>query len=58
MEEDALFGLCNATTTFQILMAQALTSLTKKYRNPMICYVDDVVIVTPPLTNLTKYLSA
>ena len=58
MEEDALFGLCNATTTFQILMAQALTSLTKKNKNPIICYVDDVVIVTPTLRNLTKYLSA
>ena len=43
------FGLCNATATFQRLMAQALTSVTKKYGNLIICYVDDVVIATPTL---------
>ena len=43
------FGLCNATATFQRLMAQALTSVTKKYRNLIMCYVDDVVIATPTL---------
>ena len=39
-------GLCNATATFQRLMAQALTRVTKKYRNLVMCYVDDVVIAT------------
>ena len=43
------FGLCNATATFQRLMAQALTSVTKKYMNLIMCYVDDVVIATPTL---------
>ena len=43
------FGLCNATATFQGLMAQALTSVTKKYGNLIMCYVDDVVIATPTL---------
>ena len=45
------FGLCNATATFQRLMAQALTSVTKKYGNLIMCYVDDVVIATPTLTD-------
>ena len=31
------FGLCNATATFQRLMAQALTSVTKKYGNLVMC---------------------
>ena len=43
------FGLCNATVTFQRLMAQALTGVTKKYGNLLMCYVDDVVIATPTL---------
>ena len=43
------FGLCNATATFQRLLAQALTSVTKKYGNLIMCYVDDVVIATPTL---------
>ena len=43
------FGLCNATATFQRLMAQALKSVTKKYGNLIMCYVDDVVIATPTL---------
>ena len=43
------FGLCNATATFQRLMAQALTSVTNKYGNLIMCYVDDVVIATPTL---------
>ena len=41
------FGLYNATATFQRLMAQALTRVTKKYGNLVMCYVDDVVIATP-----------
>ena len=44
-----LFGLCNATATFQRPMAQALTNVTKKYGNLIMCYVDDVVIATPSL---------
>ena len=43
------FGLCNATATFQRLMAQALTRVTKKYGNFVMCYVDNVVIATPTL---------
>ena len=43
------FGLCNATATFQRLMAQALTSVTKKYGNLIMCYADDVGIATPTL---------
>ena len=40
------FDLCNATATFQRLMAQDLTRVTKKYGNLVTCYVDDVVIAT------------
>ena len=43
------FGLGNATATFQRLMAQALTRVTKKYGSLVMCYVDDVVIATPTL---------
>ena len=43
------FGLCNATATFQWLMAHALIGVTKKYGNLVMCYVDDVVIATPTL---------
>ena len=43
------FGLCNATATFQRLMAQALIGVTKKYGNLVMCYVDDVVIATPTI---------
>ena len=34
------FGLCNATATFQRLMAHALIGVTKKYGNLVMCYVD------------------
>ena len=50
------FGLCNATVTFQRLMAQALTSVTKKYGNLIMCYDDDVVIATPTLEDHIKRL--
>ena len=43
------FGLCNATATFQRLMPQSLTIVTKKYGNLVMCYVDDVVVATPTL---------
>ena len=46
-----LFGLCSATASFQRLMAQALNSVTKKYGNLVMCYVDDVVIATPTLAD-------
>ena len=45
------FGLYNATATFQRLVAQALTRMTKKYGNLVMCYVNDVVIATPTLQN-------
>ena len=41
------FGLCNATATFEQLMAQVLTNVTKEYWNLIICFADDVVIATP-----------
>ena len=50
------FGLCNATAPFQQLMAQALTSVTKKYGNLIMCYVDDVVIATPTLEDRIERL--
>ena len=43
------FGLCNATAPFWRLIAQALTNVTKKSGNLILCYVDDVVIATPTL---------
>ena len=43
------FSLSNATAIFQRLMAQALTRVTKKYGNLVMCYVDDVVIATHTL---------
>ena len=51
-----LFGLCNATVTFQRLMAQSLTRVTKKYGNLVMCYVNDVVIATPTLEDLIDRL--
>ena len=50
------FGLCNATATFQRLMAQAQNSVTKKYGNLVMCYVDDVVIATPTLEDHNERL--
>ena len=46
-----LFGLCNATATFQRLMAQALASVTKKYKKLVTCFLDDVVIATTTLAD-------
>ena len=46
-----LFGVCNPTATFQRLKAQALTRVTKKYGNLVMCYVDNVVIATPTLAD-------
>ena len=50
------FGLCNATATFQRLMTQALTRVTKKYGNLVMCYVDDVVIATLTLEDHIDWL--
>ena len=50
------FGLCNETATFQRLMSQALTNVTKKYGNLIISYVVDVVIATPTLEDHIKIL--
>ena len=50
------FGLSNATATFQRLMAQALTRVTKKYGNLMMGYVDDVIIATPTLADHSNRL--
>ena len=50
------FGLCIATATFQRLVAQALTTVTKKYVNLVMCYVDDVAIATPTLEHHIVWL--
>ena len=52
-----LFGLCNATATFQRLIAQALKNVTKKYGNLIMCYVDDVVIATQMLEDHVERLN-
>ena len=52
------FGLCNATATFQRLMAHALIGVTKKYGNLVMCYVDDVVIATPTMEDHIERLDA
>ena len=40
------FGLCNATATFQRLMAQVLRNIKNKHGNLVLCYVDDILIAT------------
>ena len=50
------FGLCNATATFQRLMAKALTGVTKKYKTLVMGYVDDIVIATPTLEDHIDWL--
>ena len=50
------FGLCNTTATFQRLMAQALTNVTKKYGNLIMCYVYDVIIATQTLEDHIRRL--
>ena len=55
MEEEALWP-CNSTATFQRLMAHALTSVTKKHGNLVMCYVDDVVIATTTLEDRIERL--
>ena len=51
------FSSCNATANFQRLMAQALTRVTWKNGNLVMCYVDDVVIVTPTLEDHIDWLN-
>ena len=43
------FGQCSATATFQRLMSQALTRITKNYGTLVMCYVDNGVIATSTL---------
>ena len=50
------FGFCKATATFQRLMAQALTRVTKKYGKMVMSYVHDVVIATPTLEDHIDWL--
>ena len=50
------FGLCNATATFQRLMAHAFIGVTKKYGNLVMCYVDDVVIAMHTMEDHIKRL--
>ena len=50
------FGLCNATATFQRLMARHSRASLRKYGNLIMCYVDDVVIATPTLEDLIERL--
>ena len=52
------FVLCNATATFQRLMAHALIGVTKEYGNLVMCYVDDVVIATPTLEDHIERLAS
>ena len=40
------FGLCNATATFQRLMSKVLKSVSNRYGNLVLCYVDDILIAT------------
>ena len=46
MEED-VFWLVQGHGDLSQLMTQALTSITKKYGNFVMCYVDDKMIATP-----------
>ena len=50
------FGLCNATATFQRLMSQALTRVTKQNGNLVMCCVDDVAIATQIPEDLIEQL--
>ena len=51
MEDDAhRLAQCHGAT-FHRLMSQVLTSITTKYGNLMMCYMNDVVIATPTLAD-------
>ena len=49
-------GVCNATATFQRLMSQALTRVTKQNGNLVMCCVDDVAIATQIPEDLVEQL--
>ena len=40
------FGLCNATATFQRMMAKALRTVESREGSLVMCYIDDVIIAT------------
>ena len=40
------FGLCNATATFQRMMAKALRTVESREGSQVMCYIDDVIIAT------------
>ena len=44
-------GLWKAMATFQKLMAQNSISITKKYGDLLMCYVEDIMIATPTLAD-------
>jgi len=44
--ETMAFGLCNATSTFQRLMSKAFSTISNRYGNLVLCYVDDILIAT------------
>ena len=48
------FGLRKETATFQRLMAQALTKLSKKIGSLVMCFLDDVRTATSTLTDHTE----
>ena len=50
------FGLCNATATFQRLMAKVLEHMTMTYGNVVLCYVDDLLVATTTIEEHLKRL--
>ena len=40
------FRLCNATATFQRMMAKALRTVESREGSLVMCYIDDVIIAT------------
>ena len=44
--ETMAFGLSNTTYTFQKLMSKALSTITNRYGNLVLCYVEDILIAT------------
>ena len=43
------FGLCNATATFQRMMARIFESVQQRHGSLVLCYVDDIIIATETL---------
>ena len=50
------FGLCNATATFQRMMAKILEPVEMRYGSLVLCYVDDIIIATDTLEDHIKRL--